>query len=75
MRKLWQGIAFELGLPWWLSGKESAYNAEDPDSIRESGRSLERGMAAHSSTPAWRIPWTEEPGSLQSLGSHSVRHD
>ena len=62
MRKLWQGIAFELGLPWWLSGKESAYNAEDPDSIRESGRSLERGMAAHSSTLALKIPWTEELG-------------
>ena len=75
MRKLWQGIAFELGLPWWFSGKDSAYNAEDPDSIPESGRSLEEGMATHSSTPAWRIPWTEEPGSLQSIGSHSVRHD
>ena len=32
---------------------------------------LERGMTIHSSTIAWRIPWTEEPGRLQSLGSHS----
>ena len=31
---------------------------------------LEEGMAAHSSIPAWRIPWTEEPGGLQSTGSH-----
>ena len=33
---------------------------------------LEKGMAAHSSTLAWRIPWTEEPGGLQSLGSQLV---
>ena len=32
-------------------------------------------MAAHSSILAWRIPWTEEPGRLQSMGSHGVRHD
>ena len=32
-------------------------------------------MATHSSTLAWRIPWTEEPGGLQSLGSQRVRHD
>ena len=31
---------------------------------------LEKGMATHSSTLAWRIPWTEEPGGLQSMGSH-----
>ena len=32
-------------------------------------------MAAHSSILAWRIPWTEEPGGLQSIGSQRVRHD
>ena len=32
-------------------------------------------MATHSSTLAWRIPWTEEPGRLQSMGSLRVRHD
>ena len=36
---------------------------------------LEEGMATHSSILAWRIPWTEEPGGLQSLGSHRVGHD
>ena len=36
---------------------------------------LEKGMAAHSSIPAWSIPWTEEPGGLQSMGSQGVRHD
>ena len=36
---------------------------------------LEKGMAAHSSVLAWEIPWTEEPGGLQSTGSHRVGHD
>ena len=36
---------------------------------------LEKGMAIHSSILAWRIPWTEEPGGLQSMGSQSVRYD
>ena len=36
---------------------------------------LEEGMAAHSSVLAWRIPWTEEPGGLQSMRSQRVRHD
>ena len=36
---------------------------------------LEEEIATHSSTLAWKIPWTEEPGGLQSLGSQRVRHD
>ena len=36
---------------------------------------LEKGMATHSTSPAWRSPWTEEPGGLQSIGSHRVGHD
>ena len=36
---------------------------------------LEEEMAPHSSILAWRIPWTEEPGGLQSMGSQRVRHD
>ena len=36
---------------------------------------LEKEMATHSSILAWRIPWTEEPGRLQSTGSQRVRHD
>ena len=36
---------------------------------------LEEGMATHSSVLAWRIPWTEEPGGLQSTGSQRVGHD
>ena len=36
---------------------------------------LEKGMVTHSSILAWRIPWTEEPGRLYSMGSLGVRHD
>ena len=36
---------------------------------------LEEGVATHSSILAWRIPWTEEPGGLQSMGSHRVGRD
>ena len=36
---------------------------------------LEKGMATHSSILAWRIPWMEEPGELQSIGSQRVGHD
>ena len=52
-------------------GKASACNAGDPGLIPGSGRSLEKEMATHSSILAWRIPWTEEPGRLQSMGSQS----
>ena len=45
--------------------------------VRSLGREdpLEKEMATHSSILAWRIPWTEEPGGLQSTGSQRVRHD
>ena len=36
---------------------------------------LEKEMATHSSILPWKIPWTEEPGGLQSMGSHRVGHD
>ena len=57
-----------LGLPWWFSGKEFTCSAGDLHSISGLGRSLEKGMATHSSILAWRIPWTEEPRRLQSMG-------
>ena len=45
----------------------------DPSLGREDP--LEEGMATHSIILTWRIPWTEEPGGLQSMGSQRVRHD
>ena len=50
------------------TGKESTYNAGDATSFPGSGRSLEEEMAAHSSILAWKIPWTEKSGGLQSMG-------
>ena len=45
--------------------------------VRSQGQEdpLEKGMATLSSILAWKIPWTEEPGGLQSMGSQRVRHD
>ena len=53
----------------------NAGNVRDVSSTPGSGRSLEKVMATHSSILAWRIPWREEPGRLQSMRSESVRHD
>ena len=56
------------GSPGSSAGKESACNAGDLGSIPGWGRAPGERMATHSSTLAWRIPWTEEPGGLQSTG-------
>ena len=53
----------------------SAGDIRDSGSIPGSGRQLEEGMATYSSILAWRIPWTEESGRLQSIGSNRVGHD
>ena len=52
-----------------------AADVRDPVSIPGSGRSLEEGMTTHSSILLWRIPRTEEPGRLWSIGLQRVRHD
>ena len=64
-----------IKLPWWLEGEESACNVGDPGSTPGLEDPLEKGMATHSSILAWRIPRTEEPGGLQSIGLQRVRHD
>ena len=50
----------------------SAGDIRDGGQSLNQGDPLEEGMAAHSSVLAWRIPWTEEPGGLQSMGSQRV---
>ena len=60
---------------WWLSGEESACNTGDLDSIPGLGRPLEKGMATYSNILTWRIPRTEEPGWLESMGLRRVGHD
>ena len=56
-------------------GKASVYNVGDPVWSLGWEVSLEKEMAIHSRTIAWKIPWIEEPGRLQSIGSQRVGHD
>ena len=65
----------DWGLSGGSHGKESACNAGDLGSIPGQEDPLEKEMVTHSSIHAWKIPWTEEPGGLQSMGSQRVRHD
>ena len=53
----------------------NAGDIRDAGLIPGSEDPLEEGMATHSSTLAWRIPWTEKPGGLRSIGSQRVRHN
>ena len=53
------------------NGPAKAGDKRDAGLIPGSGRSLEEGMATHSSIPAWEISWIEEPGGLQYMGSQS----
>ena len=52
----------------------NAGDMRDSGSILGREDPLEEGMATHSTVLAWRIPWTEEPGRLQSLGSHGLKN-
>ena len=74
-----------VGLPWGFPSvfvSLVAQRLKCPPAMRETWvqslgpeDSLEKEMATHSSILAWRIPWTEEPGGLQSTGSQRVGHD
>ena len=73
--QLWafKGTGPRFRLPRWLSGRESSCQAEEAGLIPGSGRFLEKELAAHSSILAWELPWTEEPGGLQSVGLQKSR--
>ena len=60
------------GFPGGSVSKESACIAGDPDSILEWENPLEKEMATYSSILAWKIPWTDKPGGLQSMGSQEL---
>ena len=64
-----------MGFPGSSAVKKSPANVEMQ--VRSLGREepLEEGMTTHSSILAWRTPWTEEPGRLQSMGSKRAGHD
>jgi len=63
-----------MDFPGGSDGKESTGNVGDLDFILGWEDPLEEGVATHSSILAWRIPWTEEPGGLQSVGLQRVGH-
>ena len=71
--KMWTifRIYIKPRLLWWLSGKESVRNTGDTGSILGQEDPLVKRMAAHSNIVVWRIPWTEQPGGLQSMVSQS----
>ena len=81
---LWEEIKQDGGLESWYTTKWAslvAYLVKNPPanaggvgSILGWEDHLEKEMATHSSILAWRIPYTEEPGRLQSMGSQRVRH-
>ena len=65
------GVTF----PGGSDSKQSAHSAGDQGSTPGWGRSPGEGNGYHSSILVWRIPWTEEPGGLQSMRSQRVGHD
>ena len=74
---IWKILA-PLGIPGGTCGKEPGCQCKRQEiqvpSLNQENP-LEEGMATHSSILAWEIPWTEEPGRLQSSGSQRVRDD
>ena len=69
----------KLSMHRWCSGQESPCQCWRLKrcglNLRVGKTRLEKEVATHSSTLAWRIPWTELPGGLQSMGSQRVGHD
>ena len=65
---IWASLVTQMAnnLPAVQETQVPSLGQEDP---------LEKGMATHSSIPAWEIPWTQDPGGLQSLGLHRIGHD
>ena len=63
-----------MNFPGGSDGKASVYSARNPGSIPGLGRSPGEGNGNPLQYIAWKIPWTEEPGGLQSMGSQRVGH-
>ena len=69
-------VVYTSGFPSGAQGKESACQIQETQEIQVlSLDSLEKEKVTHSSILAWRIPWMEEPGRLQSMGSQRVGYD
>ena len=78
-RSAGKGIGYPLQYSWAFLVAQLVKNtpAMQETWVRSLGREdlLEEAMATHSNILAWKIPWTEEPGELQSVGSQRVEHD
>ena len=72
IRKFHEYIYFLKGFPGGSDGKECAFNAGDWVQSLDWEGLPEKGIATHSSILAWRIPWTEKPGGLQSMELQSL---
>ena len=59
----------------WTAARQATLSITNSQSLPKLMSIVEKAMAPHSSTLAWKIPWTEEPGGLQSMGSQRVGHD
>ena len=68
-------VCIYTGLPSGSDSKETGLQCRRPRFDPWVGKNLEKEMATHSSILAWRIPWTEKGGRLQSMGSQRVRHN
>ena len=75
MQQLFDRTSSDLVVPAGSGGKESAFNVGDVGCIVGREDPLEEEMAAHSAIFAWRIPWKEEPGGIQSMRSQRVRQN
>ena len=68
-----------LGVPGGISGKRTCLPMQEMKEMLirslDQEDAQEEGMATHSSILAWKIPWTEEPGGLQPVGSQRVEHN
>ena len=75
MRDTGDVIDIHQGVPAGSAVKNPPIMQETQVGFLGQGDPLEKGMATHSSILAWRIPWTEKPGRLRSMGSQRVTHD
>ena len=69
------GIAIVMAADGGCGGGDGGGGGGGDDGGGDYSGDLEKAVAPHSSTPAWKIPWMEEPGRLQSMGSRRVGHD
>ena len=74
LRSVSLGATVEVAVMWEWEKQDNSYRCKFKG-VFKSVLSTEKAKAPHSSALAWKVPWTEEPGRLQSMGSLRVGHD